>query len=199
MYKMYLNIYKFLNISEVEGPGKRACIWVQGCSIRCKNCALPQTWSKERGQRISIDELAEKIKDINEVEGVTFTGGEPFDQAEPLFNLALKLKEVNLSIITFTGYKIEDIRNSKDKSWHDLLSVSDILIDSPYVYGKSDFSRPLVGSSNQRYHFLSNRYVERDLLLNPQRIEVRIQKDGIITVNGQLNPVYLDKIFNELI
>jgi anaerobic ribonucleoside-triphosphate reductase activating protein len=196
---MYLNIYKFLNISEVEGPGKRACIWVQGCSIRCKNCALPQTWSKERGQRISIDELAEKIKDINEIEGVTFTGGEPFDQAEPLFNLALKLKEVNLSIITFTGYKIEDIRNSKDKSWHDLLSVSDILIDSPYVYGKSDFSRPLVGSSNQRYHFLSNRYVERDLLLNPQRIEVRIQKDGIITVNGQLNPVYLDKIFNELI
>ncbi len=196
---MHLNIYKFLPVSEVEGPGKRACIWVQGCSIQCKNCALPQTWSKDRGQKISVDELAEKIIDIGEIEGVTFTGGEPFDQAKALFKLALKLKEAGLSIITFTGYKIEDIQNSKKESWHDLLSVTDILIDSPYIHEKSDFSRPLVGSSNQRYHFLSGRYSKNDLSSNSERIEVRIQEDGKISVNGQIDPVNLKRIFNELI
>ena len=196
---MHLNVYKFLPVSEVEGPGKRACIWVQGCSIQCKNCALPQTWSKDRGQKISVDELAEKILDIEEIEGVTFTGGEPFDQAEALFELALKLKESSLSIITFTGYKLEDIQNSKKKSWHDLLSVIDILIDSPYIHEKSDFSRPLVGSSNQRYHFLSSRYSESDLSSNSERIEIRIQEDGKISVNGQVDPVNLEKIFKELI
>lgn len=197
--RMYLNIYKFLPITEVEGPGKRACIWVQGCSIRCEKCALPQTWPKTGGQRVSVDELADKIVGIEGLEGVTFTGGEPFDQSKALFELALRLKEAGLSIITFTGYKLEDILDSVDDSWQDLVSLVDILIDSPYVYEKSDFSRPLVGSSNQRYHFLTNRYSEMDLSSNSQRIEIRIQKNGTISVNGQLNPVYLEKIFNELI
>lgn len=196
---MYLNIYKFLAVTEVEGPGKRACIWVQGCSIRCKNCALPQSWSKNKGKKISIEELAEKILNTKEIEGVTLTGGEPFDQAEAMFELASILKKAELSIVTFTGYKLEDIMNSMNNSWQDFLSVIDILIDSPYIYEKTDFSRPLVGSSNQRYHFLSNRYNKKDLSLNPQRIEIRIQKDGNIFVNGQLNPVYLKKIFNEVI
>ena len=197
--RMYLNIYKFLPITEVEGPGKRACIWVQGCSIRCEKCALPQTWSKAEGQRVSVDELADKIVGIEGIEGVTFTGGEPFDQPKAVFELALKLKEAGLSIIIFTGYELEYILDSKDKLWQDLVSLVDILIDSPYVYEKSDFSRPLVGSSNQRYHFLTNRYSEMDLSSNSQRIEIRIQKNGTISVNGQLNPVYLEKIFNELI
>lgn len=196
---MYLNVYKFLPISEVEGPGKRACIWVQGCSIQCKNCALPQTWPKEGGNKIPIGKLAEDILNIKEIEGVTFTGGEPFDQAKALFKLASILKEEELSIITFTGYKLEDIMDSTDKSWQNFFAVIDILIDSPYIFEKSDFSRPLVGSSNQRYHFLSNRYDKKDLSSNPQRIEIRIQKDGTISVNGQLNPVYLKKIFDELI
>lgn len=196
---MHLNVYKFLQVSEVEGPGKRACIWVQGCSIQCKNCALPQTWAKNEGQKFSVDEMAEKILNIEEIEGVTFTGGEPFDQAEALFKLALKLKKTGLSIITFTGYKIENIKNSKNRSWHNLLSETDVLIDSPYIYEKSDFNRPLVGSSNQRYHFLSSRYSEMDFSSKPQRIEIRIQEDGKISVNGQVDPVNLKRIFNELI
>lgn len=196
---MCLNVYKFLPASEVEGPGKRACIWVQGCSIRCKNCALPQTWPKDKGRKFSVDELAENILDIKKIEGVTFTGGEPFDQAEALFKLALKLKESGLSIITFTGHKIEDIQNSKKESYHNLLSISDVLIDSPYIYEKSDFSRPLVGSSNQRYHFLSSRYSEMDFSSNSERIEIRIQEDGKISINGQVDPVNLKMIFNGLV
>lgn len=196
---MHLNVYKFLPITEVEGPGKRACIWVQGCSIQCKSCALPQTWSKEKGQKIHVEKLAEKILDIKEIEGVTFTGGEPFDQAKSMFKLASILKGAGLSIITFTGYKLEEILGPSDKSWHDLLSRIDILIDSPYIHEKSDFSRPLVGSSNQRYHFLSNRYNEKDLSSKSQRIEIRIQEDGRISVNGQIDPINLKKIFDELI
>ncbi len=196
---MHLNIYKFLPITEVEGPGKRACIWVQGCSIRCKNCALPQTWPKDKGQKISVEELAENILNIDEIEGVTFTGGEPFDQAKALFELGLILKRDGHSITTFTGYKLEDIMNSGDNSWKNFLSVIDLLIDSPYIYEKADYSRPLAGSSNQRYHFLSNRYNEKDLSSKSQRIEIRIQKNGKISLNGQVDPINLKKIFNGLV
>ena len=78
---MKLYVHKFLAITEVEGPGRRACIWVQGCSIRCPGCSVPWTWPERQGQQYSIEQLAAMIVGGDPVEGVTFLGGEPFDQA----------------------------------------------------------------------------------------------------------------------
>ena len=127
-------------------------------------------------------------------------GGEPFDQAKPLAYLGKILKKSGLSILTFTGRLIEDIQNSENPDWLNLLSVTDLLIDGPYVKEKSDLSRPWVGSSNQRYHFLTSRYedIKPKLLDIPNCVEIRIQEDGIITINGMLTSANLEEILDNI-
>lgn len=195
---MKLRIYKFLPKTNVEGPGERACIWVQGCSIRCPGCAQPDTWPFEGGQDIKVEDLARLILDGPMIEGVTFVGGEPFDQAEALALLGRILKKHGLSVVTFTGYQYEVIKKSDQPWWHELLSVTDLLIDGPYILELSDLSRPWVGSSNQRYHFLTPRYenLKQSIDQIPNRIEVRIGSDGKIYINGMAGLESIKKLFS---
>lgn len=182
---MYLYVYKFLPSTQVEGPGERACIYVQGCSIRCKGCITPQSWQKGI-QKVNVKDIAETILQGPEIEGVTFSGGEPFEQAKALAKLGNILKNEGLSVVTFTGHVLEDIVKSSDVDWHGLLSVTDLLIDGPYMSDKLDLKRPWVGSSNQRYHFLTEYYQHIQSNINeiPNKIEIRLQDDGEIVVNG---------------
>ncbi|AZV56372.1 4Fe-4S single cluster domain-containing protein [Clostridium sp. AWRP] len=183
---MKLKIHRFLPITNVEGPGKRACIWVQGCSRHCPKCAAPSTWDKNKGYEVKIEELAHKILKGPKIEGVTFVGGEPFEQADALSKLALLLKAKNLSVVTFTGYLLEELQKSTYSSIKNLLSLTDILIDGPYIYEKKDLSRPWVGSSNQRYHFLTHRYdyLKDNLYKIENQVEIRVDSQGKILING---------------
>jgi anaerobic ribonucleoside-triphosphate reductase activating protein len=193
---MQLRIHKFLPHSEVEGPGKRACLWVQGCPIRCSGCAVPQTWPAEGGEEVTVDELYEKIAAGPVIEGVTFVGGEPFAQAGALAELGRRLKERGLSVVTFTGYVLEDIFSAKREDWRNLLAITDLLIDGPYVKALADLSRPWVGSSNQRYHFISERYrfLAEKLNAIPNRLEVRVTPEGRVEINGMASVEELEKI-----
>lgn len=183
---MYLYIYKFLPSTHVEGPGERACIYVQGCSIRCEGCITPQSWQKGINQKVNVKDIAETILQGPEVEGVTFSGGEPFEQAKTLAKLGNILKNEDLSVVTFTGLVFEDIVKSSNADWHELLSITDLLIDGPYMNDKFDLNRPWVGSSNQRYHFLTERYqhIQSNIHEIKNKIEIRLQDDGEIVVNG---------------
>ena len=183
---MYLYVYKFLPSTQVEGPGERACIYVQGCSIRCGGCITPQSWQKGINQKVNVKDIAETILQGSEIEGVTFSGGEPFEQAKALVKLGNILKNEGLSVVTFTGHVLEDIVNSSNADWHELLSITDLLIDGPYMNDKFDLNRPWVGSSNQRYHFLTERYhhIQSNIHEIPNKIEIRLQDDGEIVVNG---------------
>src|SRR5690606_14313327 len=108
---MELVIHRYLPLTTIEGPGKRFCIWVQGCSIRCVGCGVPWTWSKKNGSIMSVEELIREIKkskEENNIEGLTFLGGEPFDQAEALGKLAHRIKDLGLTVMTFSGYLFED-------------------------------------------------------------------------------------------
>ena len=183
---MYLYVYKFLPSTQVEGPGERACIYVQGCSIRCDGCITPQSWQKGINQKINVKDIAETILQGSKIEGVTFSGGEPFEQAKALVKLGNILKNEGLSVVTFTGHVLEDIVKSSNADWHELLSITDLLIDGPYMNDKFDLNRPWVGSSNQRYHFLTERYqhIQSNIHEIPNKIEIRLQDDGEIVVNG---------------
>lgn len=196
---MILRLNRFLPYTRVEGPGERACIWVQGCSIRCSGCANQHMWKEIAGDEIEVSLLAEKIITGPKIEGVTFLGGEPFDQAEALALLGQTLKEQGMSVVTFTGYTLEDIQRSTKASWHNLLAVTDLLIDGPYRQDLSDTRRPWIGSSNQRYHFLTDRYnfLEAELMGIPNRIEIRLQKDGRLEVNGLATTKELSFILEE--
>ncbi len=197
---MFLRIHRFLPFTRVEGPGNRACLWVQGCSIHCPGCAVPWTWDPVAGELIEVESLTEQILSGDDVEGVTFLGGEPFDQAAALAELGYQMQAAGLSVMTFTGYTLEKIRNTSRQDWHGLLSVTDLLIDGPFRRDLLDLSHPWVGSSNQQYHFLSNRYryLETELRTIPNRLEVRLQPNGQILVNGMATSADIETLFANL-
>lgn len=183
---MLLQVHQLISATRVEGPGLRACLQVQGCPIQCEGCAVPFTWAENAGISMDVDHLADRILQIPHIEGITFLGGEPFAQARALVKLGCILKKEGLSVMTFTGYILEHLQKSGNQDYLDLLAVTDILIDGPFQKARLDTSRPWVGSSNQRYHFLSDRYIHlQDHLQNiPNKLEVRIASDGRIMANG---------------
>lgn len=196
---MELVIHRYLPNTTVEGPGKRFCLWVQGCSIRCEGCGVPWTWAKKNGKTVSVEELFKEIqksKRENEIEGVTFLGGEPFDQAEALGELALLVKDLGLTIMTFSGYLYEDLKTRVEA--RNLLMATDLLIDGAFMKDKLDLSRPWVGSSNQRYHFLTPAYthLENQLTTIDNKIEIRISEDGIVSLNGMATQQTLNELFD---
>ena len=179
---MKLRVFKILKHTKVEGPGVRYCIWVQGCSRHCKGCQSPQTWSKTGGKLYETSDLIKDILNQPEIEGVTFLGGEPFEQAEALGEIAFYVKKAGLSILCFTGDLIENLeKNQKNKK---LLDNIDLLIDGDIQIEKSDYSRPWCGSSNQRYHFLTDRYNEDIFEKYKNKVEINISENGTIFMNG---------------
>lgn len=175
---MKTRVYQIIKLTKVEGPETRYCIWFQGCSRHCKGCWAEATWPHDGGIEVDTKELLEDILNTPDIQGVTFLGGEPFEQPESLEFLARGAKEAGLSVLCFTGGKIEEIKN------REILKYIDILIDGEFREEEKDYSRPWVGSKNQRYHFLTDRYNEKILTQYKNKIEVNIQKNGLITING---------------
>lgn len=196
----FLRIHEFLPETEAEGPGRRACIWVQGCPIRCTGCFVPWTWDSEAGERVGVAELSEKILNGPNIEGVTFVGGEPFAQAASLARLGGILRASGLSVVTFTGYEYENILRAGRSDWVDLLRVTDLLLDGPFVKEAADISRPWLGSSNQRFIFLTDRYrhLAAEMMKTPNRVEIRIGADGRIAMNGMPPRDDLKRYLSEL-
>lgn len=202
---MFLRIHRYLPLTAVEGPGKRFCLWVQGCPIRCKGCGVPWTWNENGGELISIEQLFEEIrisKEMNQIEGVTFLGGEPFEQAEALACLGKMVKNIDLSIMTFSGYTYENLlKDMKDrKGWQELLNVTDLLVDGPFEQENLDLSRPWMGSSNQQYRFLTDRYkyLENNMDDIKNKIEIRIEDNGKILINGMATQGQLKSLTSKL-
>ena len=171
----------------VEGPGNRFCLWVQGCRRHCPGCFNPQTWEFNSGEEISADELLSQIFETRDIEGITLLGGEPFEQAEELYRVCKTVREKGLSVVAFTGYTLEELQQTDDQNVHMLLSEVDLLIDGPFLIEQQDFSRPWVGSKNQRYLFMTDRYSVQDVFNSDQKVEFHIDKQGKIHINGMPN------------
>jgi len=185
---MSLHVHNILADTQAEGPGHRFCIWVQGCNRHCPGCFATHTWDVADGQTMSVAEviagLSERAAQDPPLEGVTFLGGEPFLQADALARIARHAKELGLSIFCFTGFTLEELQAEKSPGVSELLSLVDVLADGPYVQELRDFSRPWVGSSNQRFHFLTERYEPESFLNTGNKVEVRFHPDGSVQVNG---------------
>jgi anaerobic ribonucleoside-triphosphate reductase activating protein len=181
----YLNIMGYVDESEVNGPGCRAVIWVQGCMRECPGCFNPASWPFEINQLLSVDALVEKIVSNPENEGVTFSGGEPFWQAPALASLAKRVKAAGLNVMSFTGFTIEQLRDDYAPAGsQDLLAQLDILIDGPYVESLAVHSPDCpVSSRNQRVHVLNPAFKDRITWASDQ-MEVHIFQDGSRIVTG---------------
>ena len=134
---------------------------------------------------MSADEIISCMgKARNGIEGITLLGGEPFLQAGELSTVAAAAQEQGLSVITFTGFVYEELISGGIPDAPALLTQTDLLIDGPYLESLRDFSRPLAGSKNQRFLFLTDRYSMEDIWANPNRIEIRMDKNGAVHANG---------------
>jgi anaerobic ribonucleoside-triphosphate reductase activating protein len=141
----------------VLGPGIRYAIWVQGCPLRCRGCVSPQWIPFDGGTLVAVPDLARRVL-AAPVDGVTFSGGEPFAQAAALAELATRLRaERDLSIACYTGYPLRWLRRHADADQRRLLSLVDLLIDGPYVQRQHADLR-WRGSANQRLNVLTARH-----------------------------------------
>ena len=149
---MKIRIAGTVNDSIVDGVGIRFTIFTQGCPHHCEGCHNPETHDFNGGYDVDSAELLEKIKSNPLLDGVTFSGGEPFMQADALADLAVEIKKLGLNIITYTGFTFEELVENRDKNgWGSLLEMSDFLIDGKFEIDKKDWEIKFRGSSNQRY------------------------------------------------
>ncbi|MGK7881211.1 MAG: 4Fe-4S single cluster domain-containing protein [Crocosphaera sp.] len=183
----HLNIMGYVDQSNVNGPGCRAVIWVQGCSRECPGCFNVESWSFDINQLMSVDELVEKIISNPLNEGVTFSGGEPFWQAQELADLARKIKAKGLNVMSFTGFTLEQLQaNSAPIGSMDLLAELDILVDGAYLEAYAVNSPTShVSSSNQRVHVF-NHYLKDRINWASDQTEIHILKDGSRLITGYL-------------
>lgn len=131
-------------------------------------------------EEISEFELAEKIIK-SDTEGITISGGEPFLQAEALTKLIHEIKKFcDKGVILYSGFTIEELKKRSD--FENLLMCSDILIDGRYIKELDD-GRAYIGSSNQRIHFLTERYKN----IAPEYYSSYKRKAEIKIKNGKLN------------
>ena len=194
-----MRIGKIIEMTYAEGPGCRFCIWVQGCNHKCKGCFAEDLWDYNLGVETAISDIISRIDNVKDkIEGITFLGGEPFDKAGELYLIAKYVQSIDKNVITFTGYTFEQIKLSDNSAWKKLLEYTDLLIDGEFKQELLDYSRPLVGSSNQNFVFLTDKISKTEIDNYKNRFEIRYEDNGKISFNGMGNIEKLKKYINKL-
>ena len=182
---MKINLHDFLPRSTENGPGTRAVIWVQGCTLSCPGCFNPATHDRRVRRLIAVEELAAKVLEIPGIEGVTISGGEPFLQAKALAEFGRKMQDADRGVLIFSGFAYEALSQSGNPDWEALLTVCDLLIAGPFVQELA-CSLALRGSSNQTLQYLSKRYrsLRSQLEQSTNSVEILIEENGQLLVTG---------------
>ncbi|WP_163533416.1 4Fe-4S single cluster domain-containing protein [Helicobacter suis] len=184
----WINLANMIDATQAEGPGLRIALWVQGCLKRCKGCCNAHLLPIKPARLMHVNELQEQIQRIyalhKDLEGITFLGGEPFLQASALAHIASFCQHLGLSVMVFSGYLLEELQDQKFKGSSALLKSTDVLVDGEFESSKIETRRNWVGSTNQRFHYLSNRYNSSIETMPCTSNEWRISLDGKILGNG---------------
>jgi anaerobic ribonucleoside-triphosphate reductase activating protein len=169
------------------GPGRRIGIWFQGCSIRCEGCISRDTW-RFRDSDVTPDDVVQRLAHwLDECDGVTISGGEPFDQAAALFELlkGIKAHKSKVSVLVYSGYGLERLDAHQELR----TGLIDALITDPYVRD-ADQTKMLRGSDNQQLHCLTElgeavfARCERHLSDADKSLDVMFDDDGTVWLAG---------------
>lgn len=144
-----------LHDSIVDGDGLRTVIFFAGCPHHCNGCHNAEAWNIDNGKNMSISEVLNEIKK-NTISDVTFSGGEPFMQAKKVKELAREIKKLNKNLWIYSGYSLDEIRNSDNEDMKELLSYANVLVDGPYIQSERDLTLLFRGSRNQNIHYLND-------------------------------------------
>ena len=144
-----LYIMDIIDGTVVDGPGFRLSIYCAGCSHRCQGCHNPQSWEMTNGKEMDVEDILQTVKDSPW--NVTFSGGDPFFQAEGFAELARRIKaETAKTIWCYTGYTLEALKEENDPWKMELMRNIDVLVDGPFIQALRDEQLRFRGSSNQR-------------------------------------------------
>lgn len=161
-----LRIINILHYTTVDGPGFRTSIYAAGCRHSCPNCHNPESWPRWAGRDMSIGEVLAEVL-AEQFTNITFSGGDPFFQAEDFARLGQEIKSLsNKNIWCYTGFTFEQIYdavflhrqiNSGSRLTYcnldavrQLLETIDVLVDGPFVQSLRNTDLLFRGSSNQR-------------------------------------------------
>jgi anaerobic ribonucleoside-triphosphate reductase activating protein len=185
-----VNIHGIERRSRANGPGSRFVMWFQGCSLGCPGCFNPGTHAPTSQDRRPVDVLVDEILAQGQaIEGITLSGGEPFEQPDAALALVSAVRaRSELSILIFSGYTIEEIRAMPQGPA--VLAHVDVLLDGRYQ-ARQRLGRGLRGSANQRIHLLSERYGVADVEATPEA-EIRIDAQGRVVLTG-VDPLRLKR------
>jgi anaerobic ribonucleoside-triphosphate reductase activating protein len=147
-----LRVNSIVAESIVDGPGLRYVVFTQGCPHRCHACHNPQTHDVGGGYLLDVETIIHQFDENPLLAGITFSGGEPFLQPDPLCVIAKQVRRRAKTVVVFSGFTIEALNALADRrpAIRALLSLTDILIDGPYIDSLRDLSLPFRGSRNQR-------------------------------------------------
>ena len=135
--------------SIVDGPGIRTTFFCQGCPHHCEGCHNPETWPFDGGTPMETEAMVAIVTGNPLCRGVTFSGGEPFAQAEGFLHLAKALKEKGYEVASYSGYTFEQLLRGTPAQ-RQLLEKIDILIDGPFLQKEKSLELAFRGSTNQR-------------------------------------------------
>ena len=178
---MTLRLHAMEPASRANGPGLRAVLWFQGCTLGCSGCFNKAT--HDLGGGIQTDTVAlerELRSNPHVIEGISISGGEPFQQPEALLDLLERLTNSGLSKLVFSGYTLAEIR--KQPLGPLILLHLDVLVAGRYVESRH-LAHGLLGSTNQQIHLLTSRYTAADFSNIPRR-EMILHADGSLTLSG---------------
>ena len=186
---MFLNLAATVACTEVEGPGRRAALWTQGCVKRCPGCCNPHMLPIRPARIVAVDAVVawvEQARDEHDIEGITLLGGEPLLQAKGLARLVAACRSLGLSVMAFTGYTRCEIDQLGWDGVDELLAAVDVLVMGPFDVTRRDEVRNWVGSSNQEFWYLTRAYdngIETDVRFSAA-LEVRVGGRGEVRVGG---------------
>ena len=195
---MTLRVHAQMESSQVNGPGRRAVIWVQGCSLGCTGCFNKRSHSTAGGHEVKIQVLVHWIESLwfaDAISGLTISGGEPMEQAAELatFLEAVRSGLPSLSIGLFSGYAERELvlgqfradsslsRAQRSDLWQRIRGHLDFAILGRYNRLQPS-DRPLVTSRNQQLLLLSDRHPEGDF--TAQSVEITIGAEGMTQITG---------------
>ena len=174
-------VHVFERASRANGPGLRAVVWFQGCSLGCPGCFNHATHDPQGGYESHTETLAAEILAVSDqIEGISISGGEPFQQPAALLELLYRLDGSHLSCLVFTGYTLPEV--NRLPLGPEILRHLDVLIAGRYAAGQH-LGHGLLGSANQQIHLLTGRYTLSDLSSVPRR-ELILHPDGTLTSSG---------------
>ena len=172
--------------SVVDGFGVRTVIWTQGCSHNCPFCQNPQTHDFDGGALFEIEDILEDLKELQNQDGITLSGGDPLFQIDAITEIAKYARSIGLNVWCYTGFTYEQIikLGEKNNKYNEFLNYIDVLVDGKFEHAKKDLNLLFRGSSNQRLINVPETLKQNKIILIPE-------SDGIMESFSKKEKMYI--------